>query len=292
MILAALSQQRRSTVDPVYMGLARVGATLGLVGHRHMRAVAAAAVQALGAAPSTPAVWRFAWEWWYQRSVDELIAIQADLLTPQWAAEHVRPPDRTPPAGSVLLSVHQFNLAVAAARAVQLVRDLGVVSLLDLGPGDVAAGSDGFLVPPQERMHALRRFYGRIFHQRMYPPEVAARRGLELLRRGGSLIVLPEFYGDVCGPILGRNISVATGPVWLARRAPAPIVPFLLIPSHGRRDDWRLWCGDPIEASHEAVVSALEAAVRRLPTTWAYWRGWYAAPAHSTSSVMIGTRMY
>jgi hypothetical protein len=174
--------------------------------------------------------------------------------------------------------MHQFNLAVAAARAVQLVHELGVVSVLDLAPADQRVATDGFLVPPNERLGSLGSFYSRTFDGRMYPPSVAGRRGLELLRRGGSLIVLPELFGDVCGPILGRSISVAQGPVWLAQSAPAPIVPFLLVPPDRRTAVWRLWCGEPLEPSHQAIVATLDRQIRRAPTTWPYWRGWYAAP--------------
>jgi hypothetical protein len=251
---------------------------LGVVGHRHMREVALSAVTALMGRVSRGAALRFAWHWWYQRSLDELIAIQADRLTPQWAVQHVRPPDRPPPAGSILLSMHQFNLTVAAARAVQLVDQLGVVSVLDLEQEEDGVAGEGFLIPTRNRLRALRSFYARTFNGRMFAPTVAARRGLELLRAGGSLIVLPEFYGDVCGPVLGRSISVAEGPVWLARNAPAPIVPFLLLPPRRSTDQWRLWCADPIEPSYEAMVASVEHTIRRLPTTWPYWRGWHAAP--------------
>jgi hypothetical protein len=111
----------------------------------------------------------------------------------------------------------------------------------------------------------------------MFAPAVAARQGVELLRRGGSLIVLPDFSGDAVSPILGRSISIAQGPLWLARRTGRPIVPFALIPP--RRDRrWRLWCGEPIPATPKALASTLEGCIRRLPTTWAYWRGWHAAP--------------
>jgi hypothetical protein len=106
-------------------------------------------------------------------------------------------------------------------------------SVDDLGQDEHSVASDGFLIPPSERLRALRGFYKRTFDARMFLPSAAARGGLELLRRGGSLIVLPEFYGNVCGPIVGRSVSVAVGPVWLARHAPAPIVPFLLIPAGG-----------------------------------------------------------
>jgi len=278
-VLATLTRQLASSAEPVYADLARLGATLGLVGNRHMRQVAAAAVRALGWQPTAGVVWRFGWQWWYQRSVDELLAYQADRLTPEWAERHVLAPARLPPAGSILLSVHQYNLPVAAARAVQLVADLGVVSMIDPRPPAAAnAGTDGFLLPPGPRARILGRFYRRTFGERLYTPMVAARQGLELLRCGGSLIVLADFYGQVFGPLLGKRIPVAPGPVWLARRSGRPIVPFLLIPPPRLEQPWQLWCGEPIDPSPAVVAATLEAAIRRLPTTWMSWRGWHAAP--------------
>jgi hypothetical protein len=253
-----------------------------------MRQVATAAVTALGYSPTPGSVWRFAWDWWYQRSADELIAFQSDRLTPHWAAENVLAPAQLPPAGSILLSMHQYNLAVAAARAVQLVDALGVVSVIDVVGTQAeaeATAADGFLLPRGARERALAEFYARTFGSRLYPPTMAARRGLDLLRRGGSLIVLPEFYGDVCGPILGRAISVAPGATWLSQHSGRPIVPFLLHPPRRSREKWRLWCGAPIEASYEAIVATLEWCIRRMPSSWPYWRGWYAAPAWLASEV-------
>jgi len=279
-VLAAFRRQLQASAEPVYADLARLGATVGLLGNRHMRQVAAAAVTALGRRPTAGAVWRFGWQWWYQRSVDELLAYQADRLTPAWARQHVLAPERLPPTGSILLSVHQYNLPVAAARAVQLVDDLGVVSMLDPRPPAAAnAGTDAFLLAPGPRARRLGHFYTRIFGGRLYTPLVAARQGLELLQRGGSLIVLADFYGQVFGPILGKRIPVAQGPLWLARRSGRPIVPFVLIPPRRPEQPWQLWCGAPIDPTHAAVAAALEAAIRRLPTTWMSWRGWHAAPA-------------
>lgn len=279
-VLAVLARQQQSSAEPVYADLARLGATLGVLGNRHMTHVAAAAVTALGMRTTAAVVWRFAWQWWYQRSVDELLAYQADRLTPAWATRHVLAPERLPPPGSILLSIHQYNLPVAAARAVQLVSELGVVSMMDPQPtGADNAMADSFLLPSGPRARALARFYGQIFEERLYTPTAAARQGLQLLQRGGSLIVLADFYGRVFGSILGKRIPVAQGPVWLARRSGRPIVPFLLIPPRRPELPWQLWCGEPIEPSPTAVVATLEAAIRRLPSTWMSWRGWRSAPA-------------
>jgi hypothetical protein len=285
LVLAALSKQLRGRAGPVYADIARLAASVGVLGNQHMRRVAAAAVEALGETPTASAVWRFGWQWWYHRSVDELIAYEADRLTPEWAERHVWAAVRPPPS-SILLSVHQFNLPVAAARAVQLVNDLGVVSVIDpLPPGGADVGTEDFLLPPKVRARSLGRFYGRIFEGRIFSPAVAARRGLELLQRGGSLIVYPDFFGRAHGSILGRSVPVAQGALWLAHHSGRPIVPFLLIPPNRPTDQWRLWCGEPIHPSPAAVVATLERCIRRLPTTWPYWRGWYAAPEASRAAV-------
>jgi len=82
-VLALLSRQLTSSSDLVYVNLARLGATLGVLGNRRMREVATDAIAALGYSAAPGVVRRFAWNWWYQRSVDELIAFQADRLTPR-----------------------------------------------------------------------------------------------------------------------------------------------------------------------------------------------------------------
>ena len=82
---------------------------------------------------------------------------------------------------------------------------------------------DDFLVPRGERLNRLTRFYTKAFEGRIFLPPVAARSGLELLSQGGSLIVLPDFFGDHHGDVLGRSIPVlADGPNLVGQQIETP----------------------------------------------------------------------
>jgi len=259
-----------------------MGATLGLLGNPRMRQVATAALDALGVAPTRKRVWNFAWRWWYQRTVDELLAYQIAGVTDEWAERKVAVRGTIPVEGCILVSMHQFSHHVALARAVSLVEDLGVVSMLDPQPYDYTPQPrDDFLIPRAERISRLARFYREMLGDRIFPPGIAARRGLELLRDGGSLIVLADFFGSHRDRVLGRSIPVADGPVWWAQRSDRALVPFFVALPGGANGRWQLVFGDQIPASRAALVAALETMIRQLPTTWMSWRGWYASPPHS-----------
>jgi hypothetical protein len=290
--LSALSPWLQASTDPVYTGAARIGATVGILANRRMRQILAVAADSVGAVTTRQTAWRFGWDWWYQRTVDEVLTYQADRLTPEWAARHVLAPDRLPPESCVLVSIHQFNQHVAAASAVTLVNDLGLVSMVEPPPqSEPELGEGRLLLDRRDRSRAISRFHDRVFGERVFSPSVAARRGLELLQRGGSLIVLADFFGKDFASLVGKCIPVANGPIWWAERAGRPIVPFLLYPPHRAERRWRLWCGEPIPTNRTALVSTLEDCIRRLPTTWVSWRGWDAAPAWGSAAASSpGTR--
>jgi hypothetical protein len=130
-----------------------------------------------------------------------------------------------------------------------------------------------------QRVGSWSRFARRVFGPRTFLPSVAARRGLELLQRGGSLIVLADFFGQTPGCVLGKQLFVPAGVVWWAEQAQRPIVPFMLEPSRSSQSRWRLWCGTPIEPTMPAVTQAVEDCIRRSPTLWRGWPAWAAAPA-------------
>jgi hypothetical protein len=285
--LTALSPWLPPETDHVWNALAGLAAGAAVLGNGRMRAILRAAMEALGSEPTPQTVGRFTWEWWRQRAVDDLLTYRADCLTTDWAERHVLVPAGPVPQNCIFVSVHQFNLHVAAVRAAALVNELGLVSMVERVERRQQAPPDGgtapgFLLNPAERSWAISRFQARVFGKRTYPPSVAARQGLELLQRGGSLIVLPDFFGDSSGTMLGKSIPVSDGPIWWAQHTGCPIVPFVLYPPCQHEPRWRLWWDEPIPATRTALTAALVNCVRRAPTTWVSWRGWYTAPcAHS-----------
>src|SRR5262245_49585800 len=130
-VLAALSARLQFSSQPVWVEMAWITALVGMVGNPTMRRVAARAIHAMGASPTTGAVSRFVWHWWYQRATGEVLAYQADRLTLEWAEEHVEAPDRLPEGGCILLSVHQFEQLLGFARLSGAVNELGVASLFE-----------------------------------------------------------------------------------------------------------------------------------------------------------------
>jgi hypothetical protein len=280
LVLAALSARLHLSREPAYGDVAQLGALACLIGGRHTRRVVAAALQALGHNPTTAATWRFAWNWWYQRAISRVLDYQADRLTPAWTERHVvAASESLPRGGCVLVSVHNFNQRLAFARLNTLVDELGIVSRFEpLPESDPQLNKTGFGLDAQARQRARSRFNHQVFGPRVYPPRTAARRGLELLRQGGSLIVLSDFFGRQPVCIFGKRWLLPPGAIWWAEQSGRPIVPFLLSPVPDHRQQWQLWFGEPIPATREALGGALEECIRRWPTAWAGWRLWYASP--------------
>jgi len=286
--LAAASPLLLPETDHVRNALAGLAAAGAVLGNGRMRAILRTAIEALGSELTPQTVSHFTWEWWRQRALDDLLTYHADCLTTDWAERHVTVPARPVPQNCIFVSVHQFNLHVAAVRAAALVNELGLVSMVERrqhAPPD-GGTAPGFLLDPAQRSRAMSRFQARVFGKRTYPPSVAARQGLELLQRGGSLIVLPDFFGDSSGTMLGKSIPVSDGPIWWAQHTGCPIVPFVLYPPCQQEPRWRLWWDEPIPANRTALTAALVNCIRRAPTTWFSWRGWYTAPcAHPAQCV-------
>jgi hypothetical protein len=279
LVMAALSARLQLSSEPTYANLAQLGALAGLIGGGRMRQVVNAAVRALGSNPTRQATRQFAWSWWYQRSASSVLTYQADRLTPAWAERHVAAPESLPSGGCILVSVHQFNQRLAFARLNTLVEELGCVSMFEpLAESDLRLSPTGFGVDARPEVRAVSRFCHQVFGRRIFPPRTAARRGLELLRRGGSLIVLSDFFGREPVCVLGKRLFVPRGALWWAAQSGRPIVPFGIAPVSGDRQHWQLWCGEPIPATLMALGGALEDCIRRSPTAWTGWPAWYAAP--------------
>lgn len=105
------------------------------------------------------------------------------------------------------------------------------------------------------------------------------RRALERLRAGGVVLgALDGVHGSSTAPVscLGRLVAFSRGPLWLARRARAPLVPVVARWRPGGRILFRadapLWrpreCGGP-DPSEDALAACaarwLEAYLRRVP---------------------------
>jgi hypothetical protein len=283
LVRAALGVRLLLSRDLVYADVATIGGLVGLVASHRLRRAAAAAMEALGARPNRQAAWRFARAWWCQRVADGALEFQADQLTPAWAAEHVLAPDPLPTDGCVLLAVHHFNQRLAFARLSTAVEELGAVALFEpVSSADPDFTSPGHVLSVAGRDAARSLFADRVFGDRMYRPPFGARRGLELLRRGGSLIVLSDFLGRDLACVLGRQIPITSGAIWFAQQSGRPIVPFVLSPPRGQSPRWHLWCGEPIPPTRPALVAALEDCIRRAPTGWVGWPSWHEAPVCSS----------
>jgi hypothetical protein len=282
LVSAGLSVQSRLSNGPRYTEVATVGALAGLVGSARNREVAAAALRALGSTPTIAATWLFAWRWWYQRCAGGVLDYQADRVTLAWAEQHVAAPASVPNGGCILVSVHNFTQRLAFARLGSLFDDLGGVGLFEpLPEGDPSLTQTSFGADAAAQVRARSRFSHEVVGPRLFSPRWAPRRGLELLRSGGSLIVLIDFFGREPVNVLGKCMQVPSGPLWWAAQSGRPIVPFAISPTHGDRQPWQLWCGESVDATPSGLASAIEECVRRAPTAWAGWPAWYAAPAYA-----------
>lgn len=291
-VRAAFRIRLRLGRDLVYADVASVGGLAGLLASRRMRRAATAAVAALGRRPTRPAAWRFASAWWYLRVADGALAFQADQLTAAWAADHVTAPESLPRDGCILLSVHQFNQRLTFARLSTAVEELGAVSMFEpSAPAESDSALSGHAVNTESRHAARSLFADRVFGDRIYLPPFGARRALDLLRRGGSLIVLSDFLGRELACVLGREIPVPSGALWFAQQSGRPIVPFALLPPRQHSGPWRIWCGEPIAPTRSALVAAVEECIRRSPMAWTGWPAWYEAPTCQTSGVLIRTKV-
>jgi lauroyl/myristoyl acyltransferase len=119
----------------------------------------------------------------------------------------------------------------------------------------------------------------RAFRGRLFPANpMAARAALQHVRAGGSVVMAPDVYPgtSITGSILGRQLPLALGPAWVARKANAPLIPFVVLPFE--RGRWRLWCGSPVDPTKNGLEHAMSHAISLSPTNWMYWDNWGSAP--------------
>jgi len=275
-LLAGLAGQLLLIDKPAYRHAALASALAAAAANPRQRRVAATALAALGVPPAPRRVWRFSVDWWRERMADEILSYQIDRLSRDWVSQHVALLGPPPPSGgAILLSVHQWNQRLAFARLADTTDDLGLVSMWQpTAPDSPRLAGSTPSAAPDGRQLALSRASREIFGANVFSPDVAGRRGLELLRSGGALIILADFFGPSLAPILGRLIPVADGVAWLAEQSGRPIVPFQMSPIDNGRG-WRVTCGEPIEPTQRAVHTAVEDAIRAAPAAWMSWRGWH-----------------
>ncbi|GAC1322454.1 MAG: hypothetical protein NVSMB2_19760 [Chloroflexota bacterium] len=279
--LSALALRFRTADEPVYRDVALLGSLAAAIANPDLRAMAGVALPALGVRPTRAAVWRFATRHAYERAANAALACQADRLTPAWATKNVLASDLDlPTEGCVLISVHHFHQRLAFARLSSLVKDLGAVGTFEPLPRERLSTPPQLRISLAERRRRARSHYSHaVFGDRLYSSRTAPRAGLDLLKCGGSLIVVPDFAGADIGMVLGRQVTISRAPMWWAQKADCPIVPFVVSPPDAPGQPWRLWCGKPIEPNWQAVATALETCIRLAPTVWTAWRAWSAAPA-------------
>jgi hypothetical protein len=275
---ALLSRRIARGTEPEHFALASLVAGIAATVSPRMPGVATEALLALGQEPTRAAAWRFCRDWWLQRALSDILSYDADRLTSPWAEQHVAVRGSVPREGAILVSVHQFSQQVAAVRAAQLVPQLGLVTMTQPLSHKAKLPPDTFVLPVDARAQPVDRLLDRVFGDRVFGPTVAGRRGLELLRDGGTLVVLPDFYGGQLVNVLGRSIPVGRGAVWWARQSGRPIVPFSLTAPRDGSHDWLLEFAEPISPTYTSLVGALNDIVRRAPTAWMSWRGWHASP--------------
>jgi hypothetical protein len=274
MVLAALTARISGTADPVYEDIAWTGGWLGFVGHHATHRVAAEAVRTLGLKPAAHAARQFAWKTWYLWTANATLGYQADRLTAAWIERTILATGGLPESGCILVSVHHYNQRLAFAKLQSMVTELGAVSLFEgLAADDPELQKVDRVLSSQSRVRALSRFRDRVFGSLTFGPGVQIRQGLQLLDRGGALIVLADYSDAKRGQIFGRPFPVADGPLWFAERSAKPIVPFMLKKS-GKY--WTLWCGEQIEPTETALIAALEECIRQEPSAWRGWPAWYA----------------
>jgi lauroyl/myristoyl acyltransferase len=268
---------------PTWHMAAATSATLAVCTDRAAYRQARAALTALGQPATRQQTARFAWDLWYQRASNAVLAYQGDRVTDAWAAAHIQIDGRPPTGGAILVSVHHTNQLLGFVRMQSVIEQLGVIGMFEPTDHPAVTATQPPPLPRPWRMDEsyrrlmLSRLLRRIFGPRLFAPFAALRPGLQLLRDGGSLILLPDHYErGTRATLLGRQISVAEGAVVLSQRTGRPIVPCGLIPLPGRR--FRLWFGEPLAVSQAAVVQALEDCVRRAPEAWIGWGDWYRSP--------------
>jgi len=261
---------------PIYRVPAAVLAALRTLTDRDGRRLDRELLSALGLSCTVAARIQMQWSRCYGRQTDLLLVAQGDRLTPRWAAKRVRVHGVLPPGGAILVSVHHTAGMLAHLTLANSAYRLGSITAKPRKP------SDRCFADP-----TLRLYWDRIdrgdalsFGDRQFTPREAGRKGLHLLAEGGCLLLYADEHArrEPFSPLLGRAMTVPRGAVWFAQRSHKPIIPYMVIPD-GRH--WRLWLGEPIAPTQDALCQALETCIRQAPSSWdrIMAMAWLRAPA-------------
>jgi hypothetical protein len=245
---------------------------------------------ACGLPPTRYRCWALSWARCFEQAEQRLLTLQMKRLSRRWLDRRVRIEGELPPGGAILLTVHH-----RAAR-------LGLLALADRVDRLATIAGDPALAAfdPEAELHtldanAVRALYLRqwllsqrkIFGGRILGRHEAGRKGLRFLEEGGYLVVFADVFAPRVAPpdedmaaVLGRVVAIPRGPAWFGQRSGRPIIPFVVI-SEGSR--WRIWLGEAIPPTQDAVAGALDQCIRRAPAGWqsTMAMSWLGAPPAS-----------
>lgn len=142
-----------------------------------------------------------------------------------------------------------------------------------------------FRVPTEERMLGIINRYLPRFHQRIIPSRPkrkAVRKVLDALKRNEIVFILGDNLkkGKIPALLFGQPVLSPRGPVSLALRSGAALVPLYLVrnyqgrlhlviePEIAMEKGGRL--ADDIAANTQKIVSYLEGLIRRYPDQWTW----------------------
>lgn len=253
----------RHSPRPIYRVPAILLAAIRLAVDPTPRTVCGALIRALGR-PATPlARWRLLWAHCYHHEVDTLLALQAERLTTEWIRCHVRRDRTLPGAGAVIVYPHHANQRLIGLALSDTGAKVGQIGAAPPKPEDLAK-----LDYTVQLHYNLTRGIGeRVSGPFVFPRARAGRQGKRFLEAGGYLIIaaddtIPLYPAQ---PILGKMLPVGPGTAWFGGQTGKPIIPAMVVPE-GRR--WRLWLGDAVAPTQEAVNAALEGCIGRAPGSW------------------------
>jgi len=253
----------RLSPRPIWRVPAALLACMRIAVDADTRRLTHALLPAAGIPTTRLAYWHLLWARCFWHEADLLLALQPARTTTAWTRARVHRDGTLPSNGAILIFPHhmmgRYGRLLLASEGVRLGGITGE-------PQDAAhrVQSDPTFHHLWRLSHALndRTYTGGCFHR-----WEAGRKGLRLLREGGYLSIVADDFtlGGTPHLLLGREWWLPRGPVWFAQQSGKPIVPCMVIPE---RRGWRLWIGEPVAPTPEAVIAALELCIRQAPESW------------------------
>jgi len=254
-------------------------ACFALAVDRQVFPLSRALLVACGVSPTLSRRWALSWARGFWYVAYRLIYLQGERITAPWLQQHVHIDGVLPPDGAILLTVHhrgaRLGLLALAARGCHLATIIPQHNPHALR--DLTMDSPRALYERQSLL--LRR---RTFDDRTFGRREAVREGLPFLAKGGYLLIAADVFplyphAKEMATLFGRAVAIPRGPVWFAQQSGRPIVPLMVVP---QGPGWRVWIGEAIPVTQEAVVDALAQCIRRAPADWERPMAmtWLAAP--------------